>query len=363
MDTVLLLADGRLFRGRGFGRSGTVVGEVVFNTSMTGYQEILTDPSYRGQIVVLTQPHIGTYGVSPDDVESRDGRVRAEGLIVRELSEHYSNGGATNSLGAWAKEQGLAGLGDVDTRALTRHLRDRGATVGALAPGGVPIEELRAAIAAWGSMEGRSLLDEVSTREPYVVRPKGEPRFRVAAWDYGAKSGIFQQMTRLGLEVHVFPWNAPAEALRDTRPHGYFLSNGPGDPAASPLPVENVRRVLGERPLWGICLGHQILALALGAKTYKLPFGHHGGNHPVQELATGRIEITAQNHGFSVDEASLAEVGALATHVSLNDRSVEGLAVPKLRAASVQYHPEAGPGPHDARHLFDRFVRTMEAAT
>lgn len=358
MDSVLQLADGRRFRGRGFAASGIVVGEVVFNTSMTGYQEILTDPSYCGQIVCLTQPHIGTYGTNAEDNESD--AIWAEGLVVRQVSEHYSNRRATAGLGTWMEERSLVGIDELDTRALVRHLRDRGAMPGAIAPAATLPEELERRIADWGSMEGRDLLSRVSSPRPYTVRAEGNRRLRVSAWDFGAKSSIFRQMARAGIEVRVFPHSTPAAELLESGPDGVFLSNGPGDPAAATGAIDNVRGIMGKKPLWGVCLGHQLLALAIGARTYKLPFGHHGGNHPVQELATGRIEITAQNHGFAVDEASAVEAGAVITHVNLNDRSVEGLEIADLRASSVQYHPEAGPGPHDARHLFDRFVRFLE---
>ena len=360
MDALLQLADGRRFRGRGFGSNVMAVGEVVFNTSMTGYQEIATDPSYHQQLVCLTQPLIGNTGVNDQDAENRTGRSWANGLIVREVASHYSNHRATNSLMAWCRQHGVSGIDGLDTRALTRHLRDHGAMAGVIAPADTPAANLDKQLADWGSMAGKSLIDDVTCDEPYKVAGVSGERFSLAAWDFGAKAGIFEQMARLGLTVHVFPADATPDQLLETEPAGIFLSNGPGDPAACQTQVDHVREVLGKVPVWGICLGHQLLARALGAETFKLPFGHHGGNHPVQDLTTGRIEITAQNHGFAVDETSLAEAGAVVTHLNLNDRSIEGLAMPRLAAASVQYHPEAGPGPHDSNYLFERFVRQLE---
>jgi carbamoyl-phosphate synthase small subunit len=360
MDTVLTLADGRTFGGTRFGARRLSVGEVVFNTSITGYQEILTDPSYRGQMVCMTQPLIGNYGVNNEDVESRDGVVHCAGFIVRDLSAHYSNQRAVNSLSAYLREHEVVGIDGVDTRALTRHIRDQGAMAAAIAPAEADRDEVLERIARWGTMRGRELISEVSCPAPYTVEPAAGRGLVVSAYDFGAKQNIFRQMAARGITVHLFPADAAPGDLLAREPQGIFLSNGPGDPAACTAAVERVRALLGERPIWGVCLGHQLLALALGATTYKLPFGHHGGNHPVQDVTTGRIEITAQNHGFAVDEGSLGRAGAMVTHVNLNDGSVEGLAVPKLKAFAVQYHPEAAPGPHDASHLFDRFVRLLQ---
>jgi carbamoyl-phosphate synthase small subunit len=360
MESFLTLADGRIFRGRGFAARKTAVGEVVFNTSMTGYQEILTDPSYCGQIVVMTQPLIGNYGVNPEDVESRDGRIWASGFIVREAAAHYSNPRASGALAPYLEEHGVAGLDEIDTRALTRHLRDRGAMAGAIAPGDADPREVLEQVRAWGSMEGRHLVEEVSPREPYTVPAEGKARFTVAAYDFGAKQSIFRQMAKLGITVHAFPAAAPPVDLLALEPDGFFLSNGPGDPATCTEAVIHIRDLLGSRPMFGICLGHQLMGLALGAGTYKLPFGHHGGNQPVQDTTTGKIEITAQNHGFAVEGDPLTEQGAILTHVNLNDGSVEGFAVPRLKAMAIQYHPEAAPGPHDAHHHFERFLRLLE---
>jgi len=362
MESQLVLADGRVFRGRGFGARGgrPAVGEVVFNTSMTGYQEILTDPSYCGQIVVMTQPLIGNYGVNPEDVESRGGRVWPVGFAVREAAEHWSNPHASGGLSAYLDDHGVVGIQEIDTRALTRHLRDRGAMAGGIAVGDIDSDEVLKAVRGWGSMEGRHLIGEVSPSEPYVVEARGNERFRVAAYDYGAKQSIFRQMAELGITVHVFPADASPGELLAVEPDGIFLSNGPGDPATCTEAIGHVRTLLGAKPMFGICLGHQILALAVGATTYKLPFGHHGGNQPVQDVDSGRIEITAQNHGFAVDEESLLDHGGVVTHVNLNDGSVEGFSIPRKKAFAIQYHPEAAPGPHDAHHHFERLVRMLE---
>jgi carbamoyl-phosphate synthase small subunit len=386
MDSLLLLADGRLFRGRGFGArpqpptpdsppdtstgapaSGFAVGEVVFNTSMTGYQEILTDPSYHGQIVVMTQPLIGNYGVNREDEESRWGRVWPVGLVVREAAAHHSNHRAKSGLDEYLAAHGVVGLDEVDTRALTRHLRDRGAMPGILAPaaaeGSAPdayLERLAAELTAWGTMDGRRLIEEVAPDGPYTVSAEGEERFRVAAYDFGAKQSIFRLMAQLGVTVKAYPPSARPEELLADDPDGIFLSNGPGDPAACTEAVDNVRALLGKKPMFGICLGHQLMGLAVGAETYKLPFGHHGGNHPVQEVGSDQVEITAQNHGFAVERKSLEAAGGVVTHVNLNDGSIEGFELPARRAFAVQHHPEAAPGPHDGRHHFGRLLDLME---
>jgi len=359
-ESILVLADGRTFRGRGFGAARKVIGEVVFNTAITGYQEILTDPSYCGQLVCMTQPHIGVYGVNDEDVESRDGRIWASGLIVRELSEIHSNRRARMSLSEYLETQGACGITGLDTRALTRHIRDQGAMVGAIAPFGVKIDNVLEEIRGWGSMEGKSLVAAVSCDTPYRVAAIGAEKFRVAAYDFGAKQNIFREMAKCGITVEVYPDHTSAKTLEATNPDGYFLSNGPGDPAACGEAVANVRALLGSKPMMGICLGHQLMGLAAGATTFKLPFGHHGANHPVKDTTTDRIEITSQNHGFAVDERSLIDAGADITHINLNDGSVEGFELTGKRAFCVQYHPEAAPGPHDAAYLFDRFVKMLE---
>lgn len=359
-ESTLVLADGRTFRGRGFGAVRKVIGEVVFNTAITGYQEILTDPSYCGQLVCMTQPHIGVYGANDEDLESRDGRIWASGLIVRELSEVYSNRRARVGLAEYLENHGACGITGLDTRALTRHIRDQGAMVGAIAPFGTKIDDLLEEIRDWGSMEGKSLVAAVSCDTPYRISAVGTERFRVAAYDFGAKQNIFREMAKRGITVDVYPDHTPSKTLEATNPDGYFLSNGPGDPAACGEAVDNVRALLGSKPMMGICLGHQLMGLAIGAKTYKLPFGHHGANHPVKDTTTDRIEITSQNHGFAVDERSLIDAGADITHINLNDGSIEGFELADKRAFCVQYHPEAAPGPHDASYLFDRFVKLLE---
>ncbi len=357
MDCILQLSDGRVFNGRGFGAQGVAVGEVVFNTSMTGYQEVLTDPSYCGQMVCMTQPLIGNYGVNSEDSESRDGQIWPVGFIAREVTQNYSNHRARNSLDAFLREQNVVGLHQIDTRALTRHIRQHGAMVGAIAPADADRSELAAQIETWGTMDGRELIGEVSCREPYTVPAEGGERFTVAAYDFGAKRSIFDNMARLGITARVFPHNAaPSDLLADD-PDGLFLSNGPGDPAACGTAIDHVRELLGQKPMFGICLGHQLLSLTLGLPAFKLPFGHHGGNHPVRNIATGAVEITSQNHNFCVADDSVA--GVEITHINLNDKTVEGIRSLEVPAFSVQYHPEAAPGPHDSRYLFDSFERLM----
>ncbi len=358
MDGFLILEDGRTFRGEGFGAEGVALGEVVFHTGMTGYQEIITDPSYAGQIVCLTYPHIGNYGVNDEDVESRG--LFLAGVVARAYSDFYSNWRATSSLGRYLEEAGVVGLSGIDTRALTRHIRDAGAMRGAVAVGAYEAEGVLAQVRSSPPMAGRDLVQEV-TRERVEVfaAADGAVRWRVAALDCGIKNNIVRELRRRGVEVTLHPATATRAQLLAAKPDALFLSNGPGDPAALPYVIATVRSLLRYIPIFGICLGHQLLALALGARTYKLPFGHHGANHPVKNLATGRVEITSQNHGFAVDEASLP-AGVAVTHVNLNDGTVEGLAAPEYAAGSLQYHPEAAPGPHDARYNFDDFLTLLE---
>jgi carbamoyl-phosphate synthase small subunit len=366
---ILVLRDGRVFHGRALGAVGEAAGEVIFNTAMSGYQEILTDPSYRGQIVAMTYPLIGNYGLNEEDVESR--RPWVNGFIVKEASPTPSSWRGRVGLDAYLKAHGIVGLQGIDTRALTRHLRDHGAQDGIIAGGAVDVDEVRARARALPGLVGRDLVKEVTVDRPftwhegawdlvrgYQAAPPGE--CKVVAFDAGIKLNILRQLAATGCDVTVVPATTPAAAVMDMKPDGVFLSNGPGDPEGVPYLVDAVRDLLGKVPVFGICLGHQILGLAAGGRTYKLPFGHHGANHPVKDLATGKIEITSQNHGFSVDPESVARQGWEPTHVNLNDNTCEGLRHREWPVFSVQYHPEASPGPHDANYLFRRFRDLMK---
>jgi carbamoyl-phosphate synthase small subunit len=365
---VLALADGTVFRGRSFGADGETAGEVVFNTSMTGYQEILTDPSYRGQLVCMTYTEIGNVGVNAEDIESR--RPFVDGFIVKEYWAEPSNWRSQESLGAYLERYGIVGIHGIDTRALVRHLRTSGAQTGVISTTDLDADRLIRKAKEHPTLLGRDLVRDVSSVEPYdwhqgrwsiangyETAPHAE-RF-VVAYDYGIKWNILRNLAAAGCRVRVVPASTPAEDVLEMKPDGIFLSNGPGDPDAVTYAIDNVAKLVGKKPLFGICLGHQILGLALGGKTYKLKFGHHGGNQPVMDLTTRKVEITAQNHGFAVDVDSLAGLAEL-THVNLNDKTVEGLSVPSKRAFSVQYHPEASPGPHDANYLFERFMQLID---
>jgi carbamoyl-phosphate synthase small subunit len=365
MQARLILADGKEFEGLSLGAQGTTVGEVVFNTAMTGYQEILTDPSYHYQLVTMTYPQIGNYGVNPKDFESR--RIFAAGFIIREYSPVVSHWQAHKSLDDYLKNYGVVGISDIDTRALTRHLRDQGAQMGIITTGGEPLEELLAELRQHPAMLGRDIAREVTTQEPYDWPLPGESqprdareRFRVAVLDFGVKFSILRSLYYCGCDLRVFPAHTPAAEILAWQPDGIFLSNGPGDPEPVGYAVKTVRELLGQRPVFGICLGHQILGLALGAKTSKLKFGHHGANHPVQYLPDQTIEITSQNHGFVVDRDSLPADEIEITHINLNDHTLEGFRHKTIPAFSVQYHPEAAPGPHDSRYLFDTFIQAMK---
>ncbi len=405
MKALLALADGMVFEGTSFGAPGEAGGEVVFNTSMTGYQEILTDPSYRGQLVAMTYPEIGNVGINPEDVES--GRPFVEGFIVKEYWEHPSNWRAQQTLAAYLHEHGIPGIQGIDTRALVRHLRTHGAQEAIISTIDHDPNSVAEKARALPGLVGRDLVKEVTCAQPYEwaegtwslehgyqkpetkdQRPETKDQrpetrdqrpetrdqrpetrdqrpetrnqrpFSVVAYDFGIKRNILRNLVRSGCRVRVVPAATPAADALATSPDGIFLSNGPGDPDVGPY-AGIVRELIGKRPIFGICLGHQILGLALGGKTYKLKFGHHGGNQPVMDLTTRKVEITAQNHGFAVDVESLTGIAQL-THVNLNDQTVEGLAHAELPLFSVQYHPESSPGPHDANYLFERFVKLME---
>jgi carbamoyl-phosphate synthase small subunit len=355
-EAQLVLADGTTFAGEAIGAlapGGVATGEVVFNTVMSGYQEVITDPSYAGQIVTFTYPHIGNYGVAPADDESR--RPFCRGIVVRELARRPSSWRAVEDLGAFLARHGVAGIAGVDTRRLTRHIREAGAMAGAF--GTADEVTLKAAALAEPSTDGVDLVAGVTTTEPYTV---GDGPLRVVAYDFGIKRTMLRHLSGLAT-IEVVPGATPAEAVLDLRPDGVFLSNGPGDPAAVTGAIRAIRGLLDRVPIFGICLGHQLLATALGGQTYKLKFGHHGGNHPVRRLATNAVEITSQNHNYAVAEGTVP--GADVTHVNLNDGVVEGLRCRDIQAFSVQYHPEAGPGPHDARYLFEEFRRLMTGET
>ena len=358
-EAALVLSDGEVFEGEAIGAEppgGITSGEVVFNTVLTGYQEVITDPSYAGQIITFTYPHIGNYGVTPEDHESR--RPFCRGVIVRDMARRRSNWRSTGGLEAFLVDQGIAGLAGVDTRRLTTRIRDAGAMPGAF--GTASESDLRAAAAAEPGTDGIDLVATVTrpAAERFSsTRNDGRPPQRVVALDFGLKATIVHHLRTIA-EVEVLPAETPAADILARQPNGVFLSNGPGDPTAVVGAVDTIGALLGEVPIFGICLGHQLLAEALGGEIYKLPFGHHGGNHPVRNLATGAVEITSQNHNFCVADSSIE--GAEVTHINLNDHTVEGLRCRNLPAFSVQYHPEAGPGPHDSRYLFKLFDELME---
>jgi carbamoyl-phosphate synthase small subunit len=354
----LALEDGRVFEGFSFGAEAEAEGEVVFNTSMSGYQEILTDPSYKGQIVAMTYPLIGNYGINTEDVESRQPFV--EGFLVRECSRITSNWRAAKSLDQYLKENNILGIEGIDTRALTRHIRLEGAMKAVISTRDLDNKSLIQKARGCPGLIGRDLVKEVVCSQNYVWPQPGESRFKVVAIDCGVKFNILRELAKRHCQVVVVPAKTSSEDILALKPDGVVLSNGPGDPAAVPYLVETVKELTGKSAMFGICLGHQILGQALGGKTYKLKFGHHGGNHPVKDLRTGRISITAQNHGFCVDIDSLPKEDIEITHINLNDNTLEGLRHKSLPLFSVQFHPEHSPGPHDAEYLFDEFVEMMK---
>jgi carbamoyl-phosphate synthase small subunit len=369
----LALEDGTTFAGSSVGAGGETFGEVVFQTALTGYQEVLTDPSYRGQIVAMTAPQIGNVGTNDEDLEAK--APSCSGFVMREASPRVSSWRAQESLGSYLEKHGVVGIADIDTRALTRKLRTAGSQRGAISTETSDPRELVEKVRRSPGLEGRDLVREVTCKAPYAwsepswvapdrrrAHPLPDPTLHVVAYDFGIKRNILCMLRDLGCRVTVLPATTPADAALAHGADGYFLSNGPGDPAALPYAAEATRALLASgKPLFGICLGHQILGLALGGTTYKLRFGHHGANHPVKDLASGKVEITSQNHGFAVDVDSLKGKATL-THVNLNDHTVEGMRLDGRPVFSVQYHPEASPGPHDAGYLFDRFVRLMRGA-
>lgn len=355
---ILVLEDGRAFRGSSFGAAGETFGEMVFNTSMSGYQEILTDPSYAGQIVAMTYPLIGNYGVNEADAESR--KPWAEGFVVREASKVASNWRATETLDAYLKRREIVGIERVDTRALVRHIRDKGAMRAAISTIDLDEKSLLEKILSSPEMQNRELASSVTVEKSFEYEADGAEKFHVVAFDFGVKTNSLREFAKIGCRLTVVPAETSAADVLALKPDGIFLSNGPGDPSSMKTVVAEIKKLTTENvPMFGICLGHQILGQAFGGETFKMKFGHRGGNQPVKDLTTGKIEIAAHNHGFAVDEKSLpAEIEI--THVNLNDNTVAGLKHKTLPVFSVQYHPESAPGPHDSEYLFERFIELME---
>jgi carbamoyl-phosphate synthase small subunit len=356
---ILVLEDGRTFQGASFGADGTAFGEMVFNTSMSGYQEILTDPSYAGQIVCMTYPLIGNYGVNEDDVESR--RPWVEGFVVREASRIVSNWRSTESLDSYLIRNNILGIEHIDTRALVRHIRDKGAMRAGISTVDLDVKALLDQVLASPEMNNRELASTVTVEETFDYPAMDEPRFHVVAFDFGVKTNSLREFSKFGCRITVVPSDTSAEEVLALKPDGIFLSNGPGDPASMTNVVEEIKKLTKTQvPMFGICLGHQLIGEAFGGETYKLKFGHRGGNQPIKDLTTGKIEITSHNHGFAVNADSLPP-DVEVTHINLNDNTVAGLRHRSLPVFSVQYHPESAPGPHDSEYLFERFVELMKS--
>ena len=372
MRALIALEDGTLFEAESFTGEGEAVGEIVFNTSMSGYQELLTDPSYTGQIVTMTYPLIGNYGINPEDMESSS--IHPKAFLVKEYNDIPSNYRSTQSLGSFLQEYGILGVQGFDTRALVRHIRTAGAMKGIVSTRDLDPESLVRRAKEWGGLVGRNMVERVTCDSPYgwadnrpvagtdfsTARCDSDTPLKVVAMDFGIKYNQARLLSQKGCLVQVVPATTDAKTILGMEPDGIFLSNGPGDPEGVGRVIETVRELLGKKPIFGICLGHQIIGLAYGGSTYKLKFGHRGGNQPVKDLSTGRVEITSQNHGFCVDQDSLGGDEIEITHINLNDNSVEGMRHRRFPAFSVQYHPEHAPGPHDAEYLFERFIQMMK---
>ncbi len=358
MQAVLALEDGKIFKGESFGATGERFGEVVFNTSMAGYQEILTDPSYKGQIVTMTYPLIGNYGINKEDVESR--KLFLEGFVVKECSKISSNWRSEKSLEDYLKENNIVGIEGIDTRSLTLHIRQAGAMKAALSTEDLNDKSLVQKAKDSLGLIGCDLVKEVTNRKKYIWSKVEKARFKVVVLDCGVKYNILRELLKHKCQVSIVPADTKADEILEMKPDGLLLSNGPGDPAAVKYVIGTTKKLIGKLPIFGICLGHQMLGLALGGATYKLKFGHHGANHPVKDLKTGKVSITVQNHGFCVDIDSLDKKQIEITHINLNDQTLEGMRHKKLPIFSVQFHPEASAGPHDAAYLFDEFIDLME---